>query len=78
MKSGASIALTRLTSLRWAIPLSNEVVAAPEPGAKMDTVRSDGLVLARKVGYEDWVRRAASIDAIAVPPIKPMSRTTLR
>ena len=61
MKSGASIALTRLTSLRWAIPLSNEVVAAPEPGAKMDTVRSDGLVL-----------------AIAVPPIKPMSRTTLR
>ena len=43
-----------------------------------DTVMSDGLVLARNVGYEDWVRRPAAIDAMAMPPINPISRTTLR
>jgi hypothetical protein len=52
--------------------------ATPELGAKTDTLKSDGLVLARNVGYEDWVRRPASIDAMAMPPIRPMSRTTLR
>ena len=39
---------------------------------------SDGLVLARNVGYEDWARRPASTDAMAAPPIRPMSTTTLR
>jgi hypothetical protein len=41
-------------------------------------VMSDGLVLARNVGYEDCVRRPAAIDAMAVPPINPMRRTMLR
>jgi hypothetical protein len=39
---------------------------------------SDGLVLARKVGYEDWVRLPAAIDAMAIPPISPISSATLR
>jgi hypothetical protein len=39
---------------------------------------SDGFVLARKVGYEDWVRLPAAIDAMAIPPISPISTTTLR
>jgi hypothetical protein len=41
-------------------------------------VRSDGLVLARKVGNDDWVLRAPAMDAMANPPIRPMRRTTAR
>jgi hypothetical protein len=40
--------------------------------------RSEGLVLAMNVGYDDCVRRPAAIDAIERPPIKPMRSTTLR
>jgi hypothetical protein len=36
------------------------------------------LVFAIKVGYDDWVRRAAAIEAIATPPTKPMSSMTLK
>jgi len=56
----------------------NGATAAPEFVAYTDTFMSDGLVLARNVGYEDWVRRAAAIDAMAIPPISPISRTKLR
>src|ERR1700722_17096296 len=41
-------------------------------------VRSDGLVLARKAGYEDWVRLAAATDALAIPPTSPIRSTTAR
>jgi hypothetical protein len=36
------------------------------------------LVLARNVGYDDWVRLPASIEAIATPPVNPISSATLR
>ena len=42
------------------------------------TSRSDGLVPARNVGYEDSVRRAPAIDAMATPPTSPMSRAMAR
>ena len=77
-KAGAAIVPTRLTSLRCAISVVNDVVAPPETGLKTDTVMSDGLVLARNVGYEDWVRRPASIEAMATPPVRPMSTATPR
>jgi hypothetical protein len=38
----------------------------------------DGLVLARYVGNDDWVRRAAAIDPIARPPTNPTRRTMER
>jgi hypothetical protein len=40
----------------------------------VDIVRSDAFVLARKAGYDDWVRRAAAIDPMAIPPTNPMRR----
>jgi hypothetical protein len=33
------------------------------------------LVLAKKVANDDWVRRAAAIEPMAVPPVKPISST---
>ncbi len=39
---------------------------------------SDGFVLAKNVGYEDWVRRPAAIEPMAVPPSSPISSTTPR
>ena len=44
----------------------------------MAMVRSDGLVLARKVGNDDCVRRAPAMDAMATPPTSPMSKTMAR
>src|SRR5579871_5492535 len=41
----------------------------------METVRSDGLVLARNLGYDDWVRLAAATEPIATPPITPTRST---
>ena len=56
----------------------NGVTARPVFGAKTDTFISDGLLLARKVGYEDWVRRPAASEAMAMPPINPISSITPR
>jgi hypothetical protein len=39
--------------------------------------RLEGFVLAKKVGYDDCVLRPPAIDAMAIPPRSPMSRTTL-
>jgi hypothetical protein len=36
---------------------------------------SEGLVLARNVENEDWVRRAAAIEPIPIPPVRPISNT---
>src|SRR5579872_5974324 len=36
----------------------------PPLGAYTEALRSEGLVPARKIGYDDWVRRAAAIDPI--------------
>src|ERR1700722_3405297 len=44
----------------------------------VDIVRVEAFVLARKAGYDDWVRRAAAIDPMAIPPSKPTSRTMAR
>src|ERR1022692_3774489 len=74
---GTTAALTRFTSGRRAI-LAVNVGRGPPPKLNTDTVKSDGLVLARKVGYDDWVRRAAAMEPIAIPPLNPMSSTTLR
>jgi len=38
----------------------------------------EGLVLARNVGNEDWVRLAPAIDPMASPPVSAMSRIRLR
>jgi hypothetical protein len=46
--------------------------------AKSAIVNVDGLVLARNVGYDDWVRRADAIEAMTTPPIKPMRRVSMR
>ena len=40
-----------------------------------ETVRSDGSVLARNFGYDDWVRRAPATDANAIPPVSPIRST---
>jgi hypothetical protein len=71
---------TRFTSGRRAslVATAGLKVETPELLAATDTVRSEGFVLARKVGYDDWVRRPAAIDAMAVPPINPVNRTMLR
>jgi len=45
---------------------------------KTAIVRVDGLVLRRNVGYDDCVRRAAATEAMARPPVRPMSKITLR
>jgi hypothetical protein len=47
-----------------------------EFGEYAATVRSDGFVEARNVGYEDWVLRAPAIVPIASPPTRP-TRTTM-
>jgi hypothetical protein len=69
---------TCLTSGSRAISAVNEAPALPEPLLYTVMVRSDGLVLARKAGYEDCVRLAAAIDAMAIPPISPIRSTTAR
>ncbi len=40
------------------------------------SLRLDGLVVARKVGKEDSVRRAAARAPIDSPPTSPISRTS--
>ena len=43
-----------------------------------DTVIVDGWVLARNVGYDDWVRRAPAMEPSAMPPVRPTSTTIAR
>ena len=69
---------TCLTSARWAILAVSEAPALPEPMLYTVMVRSDGLVLARKAGYEDCVRLAAATEAMAIPPIIPIKSTIAR
>ena len=38
-------------------------------------MRSDGFVLARNFGYDDWVRRAPAIAPSAIPPVNPINTT---
>ena len=78
---GAAALSTRFTWTRWAIPLvkpDETGLGSLELTAKIETFRSDGLVLARNLGYEDCVRRPAAIEPMAMPPIKPMSSTSAR
>jgi hypothetical protein len=75
---GATRLSTCLTSARRAISAVSEGPAAPEPVLYTVMVRSDGLVLARKAGYEDWVRLAAATEAMAIPPIIPIKTTIAR
>src|ERR1035437_2812515 len=42
------------------------------------TSKSEGLVLARKVGNDDSVRRAPATAPMAKPPNRPIKRTRLR
>ena len=56
----------------------NEAPGEPYPALYTVNVRSAELVLARNVGYEACVRLPAAIDAIAMPPTNPISRTTAR
>ena len=42
------------------------------------TSRFDGRVPARNVGYEDSVRRAPAIEAMATPPTSPMRMAMAR
>ena len=42
------------------------------------TVRFDGLVLAKYVENDDWVRRAADNAPMAMPPTNPIKRTRTR
>jgi hypothetical protein len=78
MNVGAPIVRTRFTPGTRAILAVKGATAPPEFGTYTDTDRSDGLVLARKVGYEDWVRRPAATDAMATPPISPTNSTMAR
>ena len=55
--------------------MSGGLVPAP---SKMENVSVEGFVLFKNVGYDDCVRRAAATDAMATPPVRPMSRITLR
>jgi hypothetical protein len=76
---GASADTTLLTPGTRSIAAFNEAAGPPlEPAVYTAIVKTDGLVLARNVGYEDCVRRPAATDAMATPPIDPMRRTTLR
>src|ERR1035438_6421796 len=71
---------TRLTSCSLLIAriwlTTEETVASFDGNTLIE--RSDGFVLARNVANDAWVRRAAAIDAIAVPPIRPTSSTMAR
>jgi hypothetical protein len=69
---------TCLTSARRAILAVNEGPGLPGPVLYTVMVRSDGLVLARKAGYEDCVRLAAATEAMAIPPIIPIKSTMAR
>ena len=40
-----------------------------------DTLRFDGLVLAKYVEKDDWVRRAADNAPMATPPTNPIKST---
>jgi hypothetical protein len=78
--NGGALAVTTL-----AIPGRREIVDfkdGPGPPSEVDAytaiVNADGFVLARRVGYDDWVLRPAAADAIATPPIKPMIKAMLR
>jgi len=66
------------TPARRAILAVSEGPALPEPLLYTVMVRSDGLVLARKAGYEDCVRLAAATEAMAIPPIIPIRSTIAR
>jgi hypothetical protein len=52
--------------------------ALARSGANTVRLRSDGLVLARNVANEAWVRRAAATEPIATPPVSPISSTIAR
>jgi hypothetical protein len=47
-------------------------------GACRKTLKSEGLVLAKKTLKEDSVRRAALTDPMAIPPTIPTSKTMAR
>src|SRR5437879_507956 len=75
--------LTRLTPARWATSLAKPAEAIWLAWlvllrTKDDTLRSEPLVLARNEGYDDCVRRAAAIEAMAMPPTRPTRSTIAR
>ena len=72
--AGASTTRTRFTPGRCAI-FAVRFGPGPPLGLNTDTFMSDGFVLARNVGYDDWVRRAPAIAPMARPPTRPMRRT---
>jgi hypothetical protein len=80
---GVSVAapyeLAQLTRLTWGSRAIWEM--KPEVHASVSfgcTNRSEGFVPARNVGYEDSVRRAPAIEAMATPPTSPMRRAMAR
>jgi hypothetical protein len=52
----------------------------PTAGLKnpVPTVKSEGFVLAKNAGNDDYVRRAAATAPIAKPPIRPIKSTSVR
>ena len=62
---------------RWAILAVNGATGPPALGTYTETVRSRGCAR-ENVGYDNWVRRPAVIEAMATPPVSPISTTTLR
>jgi hypothetical protein len=78
--AGVNRLATLLTSGRRAILYvkAAEYDEGASPVLPTATVNCEGSVLARNVGYEDWVRRAAAIEAIATPPSNMTRTATLR
>ena len=71
--------LAQLTRFTW----GSRAICAMKPeehDTEVDgwTSRSEGSVPARNVGYEDSVRRAPAIDAMATPPTSPMRSARAR
>src|SRR5207245_2593284 len=71
---------TGLPPARWATSLAKPAEAIWLAWlvllrTKDDTLRSEPLVLARNEGYDDCVRRAAAIEAMAMPPTRPTRST---
>ena len=75
-----STALTRGKRRRLELVPGSAPALFGDPGCQLavGTNKVDGLVLARKVGYEDWVRRAAAIEPMARPPSSAIKRTIAR
>jgi hypothetical protein len=48
----------------------------PTGRGPVNTLMVEGSVLARNVGKDDCVLRAAATEPMARPPIRPISRTT--